>query len=54
MMKKSVGSLIGKPIEQRFEEIQLEEVRARREAEIESEMKNKGKDVQVEGVVQVT
>ncbi|XP_022032312.1 trigger factor-like [Helianthus annuus] len=42
MMKKVLENLIGKPIEQRFEEIELEEVRARRKAEIEAEMKNKG------------
>ncbi|KAJ0541341.1 hypothetical protein HanLR1_Chr09g0306781 [Helianthus annuus] len=36
MLKKVLEDLIGKPIEQRFEEIELEEVRARREAEIEA------------------
>ncbi|KAJ0448905.1 hypothetical protein HanHA89_Chr17g0722371 [Helianthus annuus] len=50
MMNKVLERLIGKPVEQRFEEIQLEEVRARRKAEIEAEMKNKGKGAQVEGV----
>ncbi|KAJ0730647.1 hypothetical protein HanOQP8_Chr07g0242611 [Helianthus annuus] len=52
MRKKVLENLIGKPIEQRFEEIELEEVR--RKAEIEAEMKNKGKGVSVEGVVEVT
>ncbi|MFS7980221.1 putative transcription factor bZIP family [Helianthus anomalus] len=54
MMNKVLENLIGKPVEQRFEEIELEEVRARRKAEIEAEMKNKGKGVQVEGVSEVT
>ncbi|KAJ0677607.1 hypothetical protein HanRHA438_Chr12g0542781 [Helianthus annuus] len=54
MLKKVIEDLIDKSIEQRFEEIELEEVRAKRKAEIEAEMKNKGKDVQVESVVQVT
>ncbi|MFS7892640.1 hypothetical protein Hanom_Chr00s000702g01655191 [Helianthus anomalus] len=54
MLKKVVEDLIGKQIEQRFEEIELAEVRARREAEIEAGMKDKGKDVQVEDDVQVT
>ncbi|XP_021996495.1 uncharacterized protein DDB_G0283697-like [Helianthus annuus] len=54
MIKKVIEDLIGKPIEQRFEEIELEEVRARRKAEIEAEMKDKGIGVPVEGVAQVT
>ncbi|MFS7918307.1 hypothetical protein Hanom_Chr03g00199441 [Helianthus anomalus] len=54
MMNKVLESLIGKSVEQRVEEIQFEEVRARRNAELEAEMKNKGKGVQVEGVFEVT
>ncbi|MFS7997626.1 hypothetical protein Hanom_Chr12g01143981 [Helianthus anomalus] len=54
MLKKVIEDLIGKSIEQRFEEIMLEEVIAKRKAEIEAEMKNKGKSAQVEGVVEVT
>ncbi|XP_021979896.1 glutamic acid-rich protein-like [Helianthus annuus] len=54
MLKKVLENLIGKPIEQRFEEIELEEVRARREAEIEAGMKDNGKGVPVEGVIEVT
>ncbi|MFS7888283.1 hypothetical protein Hanom_Chr00s000001g01593121 [Helianthus anomalus] len=54
MMNKVLENLIGKPVEQMFEEIELEEVRARRKAEIEAEMKNKGKGIQVEGVSVVT
>ncbi|MFS7929422.1 hypothetical protein Hanom_Chr04g00332371 [Helianthus anomalus] len=53
MLKKVLEDLIGKPIEQRFEEIELMEVRARREVEMQVGMKDKGKDVQVEDVVQV-
>ncbi|MFS7930545.1 hypothetical protein Hanom_Chr04g00345571 [Helianthus anomalus] len=54
MLKKVIEDLIGKPIEQRFEEIELDELRTRRKAEIEAEMKNKGKSAQVEGVIEVT
>ncbi|MFS7888930.1 hypothetical protein Hanom_Chr00s000002g01600771 [Helianthus anomalus] len=54
MLKKVIKDLIGKPIEQRFEEIELEELRARHKAEIEAEMKNKGKSAQVEGVIEVS
>ncbi|XP_021975462.1 FK506-binding protein 5-like [Helianthus annuus] len=54
MLKKVLENLIAKPIKQRFEEIELEEVRARRKAEIEAEMKDKGKSVPVEDVAQVT
>ncbi|KAM0063401.1 hypothetical protein Hdeb2414_s0003g00090461 [Helianthus debilis subsp. tardiflorus] len=53
MMKKVIVDLIGKPIEQRFEEIELEEVRAKRKAEIEAEMTTKGKGAQVEGIIEV-
>ncbi|KAJ0956783.1 hypothetical protein HanPSC8_Chr01g0019561 [Helianthus annuus] len=45
MMNKVLENLIGKPVEQRFEEIELDEVRAQRKAAIEAEMKNKGKGV---------
>ncbi|KAJ0765479.1 hypothetical protein HanPI659440_Chr08g0303901 [Helianthus annuus] len=54
MMMKVLENLIGKPIEQRFKEIELEEVRARRKVEIDAEMKNKGKGVPFEGVAEVT
>ncbi|KAJ0715401.1 putative acting on peptide bonds (peptidase) [Helianthus annuus] len=54
MMMEVLENLIGKPIEQRFEEIKLEEVRARRKAEIEAEMKDKGKGVAIEGIAEVT
>ncbi|KAJ0575151.1 hypothetical protein HanIR_Chr05g0209561 [Helianthus annuus] len=54
MMNKVLENLIGKSVEQKFEEIQVEEVKAHRQAAIEAEMKNKGKNVQVEGVSEVT
>ncbi|MFS7899517.1 hypothetical protein Hanom_Chr11g01000301 [Helianthus anomalus] len=54
MLNKVLESLIGKSVEQRFEEIQLEEVHARRKAEIKAEMKNKGKGVTTKGVSEVT
>ncbi|MFS8006725.1 hypothetical protein Hanom_Chr14g01252551 [Helianthus anomalus] len=54
MLKKVIEDLIEKSIEQRFEEIELEEVRAKLKAEIEVEMKNKGKNVQVEHVIEVS
>ncbi|KAJ0668560.1 hypothetical protein HanPI659440_Chr17g0690791 [Helianthus annuus] len=46
MINKVLESLIGTSIEQKFKEIQVEEVRARRQAEIDAEMKNKGKGVE--------
>ncbi|MFS8034368.1 hypothetical protein Hanom_Chr17g01580341 [Helianthus anomalus] len=52
MVNKVLESLLGKSVEQRFEEIQVEEVRARRQAEIDAEMKNKGKGV--EGISDVS
>ncbi|XP_021974984.2 protein PFC0760c-like [Helianthus annuus] len=53
MLKKVLEDLIGKTIEQKFEEIELAEVRARREAEMEAGMKDKGKGVPVEDDIQV-
>ncbi|XP_022003793.1 FK506-binding protein 5-like [Helianthus annuus] len=46
MMNKVMESMLGKSIEQRFEEIQVEEVRAKRQAEIEALMKDKGKNAE--------
>ncbi|XP_022040864.1 probable serine/threonine-protein kinase kinX [Helianthus annuus] len=43
--------MFGKSVEQRFEEIEVEEVRAKRQAEIDAEMKFKGKGV--EGVSEI-
>ncbi|MFS7946662.1 hypothetical protein Hanom_Chr06g00538981 [Helianthus anomalus] len=53
MLKKVIEDLIGKLVEQRFEEIQLEEVRAKRKAEMEAQMKDKGKGVECEKVVEM-
>ncbi|MFS7929145.1 hypothetical protein Hanom_Chr04g00329051 [Helianthus anomalus] len=53
MMNKVLENLLGKSVEQKFEEIQVEEVRARRQAAIDAEMKNKGKGIQSEGAIEV-
>ncbi|XP_022030974.1 rRNA biogenesis protein RRP36-like [Helianthus annuus] len=50
-MNKVLENMLGKSVEQRFEEIEVEEVRARRQAEIDVEMKYKGKGV--EGVSEI-
>ncbi|KAJ0791687.1 hypothetical protein HanOQP8_Chr01g0008601 [Helianthus annuus] len=46
MMNKVLENMLGKSVEQRFEEIEVEEVRAKRQAEIDAEMKFKGKGVE--------
>ncbi|XP_035844684.1 protein bfr2-like [Helianthus annuus] len=43
MLNKVVEQMLGMSIEQRFEEIQVEELRAKRQAEIDEQMKDKGK-----------
>ncbi|XP_035838866.1 formin-like protein 5 [Helianthus annuus] len=43
MLNKVVESMLGTSVEQRFEEIQVEEFRAKRQAEIDEQMKDKGK-----------
>ncbi|KAJ0668971.1 hypothetical protein HanPI659440_Chr17g0695701 [Helianthus annuus] len=43
MLNKVVENMLGTSIEQRFEEIQVEELRAKRQAEIDEHMKDKGK-----------
>ncbi|MFS7906215.1 putative transcription factor bZIP family [Helianthus anomalus] len=45
-MNKVIESMLGKSIEQRFEEIQVDEVRPKRQAEIEALMKDKGKNAE--------
>ncbi|XP_022014942.1 uncharacterized protein LOC110914462 [Helianthus annuus] len=45
-MNKVLENMLGKSIEQRFEEIEVEELRAKRQAEIDAEMKYKGKGVE--------
>ncbi|KAM0057676.1 hypothetical protein Hdeb2414_s0005g00161121 [Helianthus debilis subsp. tardiflorus] len=52
MMNKVLENMLGKSVEQRFEEIEVEEVRAKHQAEIDNETKNKGKGV--EGVLEVS
>ncbi|MFS7997150.1 hypothetical protein Hanom_Chr12g01138331 [Helianthus anomalus] len=52
MVNKVLENFIETYVEQRFEEIQVEEVRARRQAEIDAKMKYKGKGV--EGVSDVS
>ncbi|MFS7952877.1 hypothetical protein Hanom_Chr07g00612061 [Helianthus anomalus] len=46
MMNKVIENMLGKSVEQRFEEIQVEEVRMKRQAEIDAQMKNKGNGVE--------
>ncbi|MFS7928295.1 hypothetical protein Hanom_Chr04g00319091 [Helianthus anomalus] len=52
MMNKVLENMLGKTIKQRFEEIEVEEVRARRQVVIDVEIKNKGKGI--EGASEVT
>ncbi|XP_022020239.1 MATH and LRR domain-containing protein PFE0570w-like [Helianthus annuus] len=46
-MNKVIESMLGKSIEQSFEEIQVEEVRAKRQAEIDAQLRDKGKNAEV-------
>ncbi|XP_035843192.1 FK506-binding protein 5-like [Helianthus annuus] len=46
MMNKVLENMLGESIEQRFEEIEVEELRAKRQAEIDAEMNFKGKGVE--------
>ncbi|MFS7953076.1 hypothetical protein Hanom_Chr07g00614351 [Helianthus anomalus] len=46
MMNKVIENMLGKSIEQRFEEIQVEEVRAKRQVEIDAQMRDKGKSAE--------
>ncbi|MFS8007807.1 hypothetical protein Hanom_Chr14g01265341 [Helianthus anomalus] len=46
MMNKVIENMLGKSIEQRFEEIQVDEVRAKRQAEIDAKMRDKGKSAE--------
>ncbi|XP_022024559.1 protein PFC0760c-like [Helianthus annuus] len=45
-MNKVLENMLGKSIEQRFEEIEVEELRTKCQAEIDAEMKYKGKSVE--------
>ncbi|MFS8019217.1 hypothetical protein Hanom_Chr15g01401241 [Helianthus anomalus] len=51
MLNKVIENMLGKSIEQRFEEIEVEEVRANRQAEIDAQMQDNG--MGVEGSVNV-
>ncbi|XP_035845788.1 RAB6-interacting golgin-like [Helianthus annuus] len=46
MLNKVVEKMLGTSIEQKFEEIQVEDLRAKRQAEIDKQMKEKGKGVE--------
>ncbi|XP_022031735.1 BAG domain-containing protein Samui-like [Helianthus annuus] len=46
MLNKVVESMLGTSVDQKFEELQVEELRAERQAEIERQMKDKGKGVE--------
>ncbi|XP_022030558.1 calponin homology domain-containing protein DDB_G0272472-like [Helianthus annuus] len=46
MLNKVVESMLGTSVEQKFEELQVEELRAERQAEIERQMIDKGKGVE--------
>ncbi|XP_021979619.1 stress response protein nst1-like [Helianthus annuus] len=51
MLNKVVESMLGTSVEQKFKELQVEELRADRQAEIERQMKDKGKGVEGSSVV---
>ncbi|MFS8019132.1 putative ELM2 domain-containing protein [Helianthus anomalus] len=51
MLSKVVKNMLGKSVEQRFEEIAVEELRAKHQAEINEQMKDKGKDVSLEDLI---
>ncbi|XP_021985432.1 transcription initiation factor TFIID subunit 3-like [Helianthus annuus] len=46
MLNKVVESMLGTSLEQKFEELQVEELRAERQAKIDEQMKDKGKGVE--------
>ncbi|XP_022019167.2 RNA-binding protein 33-like [Helianthus annuus] len=46
MLNKVVESMLGTSVEQKFEELQVEELRAQRQAEIDEQMKEKGNGVE--------
>ncbi|MFS8016205.1 hypothetical protein Hanom_Chr15g01365731 [Helianthus anomalus] len=51
MLNKVVENMLGTSIEQKFEEIQVEELRAKRQAEIDEQMKVKGNGTKGSGAV---
>ncbi|XP_022032649.1 glutamic acid-rich protein-like [Helianthus annuus] len=46
MLSKVVESMLGTSVDQKFEELQVEEIRAQRQAEVERQMQDKGKGVE--------
>ncbi|XP_035830851.1 intracellular protein transport protein USO1-like [Helianthus annuus] len=46
MLNKVVESMLGTSVDQKFEELQVEELRAERQAKIDEQMKDKGKGVE--------
>ncbi|MFS7942810.1 hypothetical protein Hanom_Chr06g00492891 [Helianthus anomalus] len=46
MLNKVVESMLGTSVEQKFEELHIEEIRAERQAEIERRMRDKGKGIE--------
>ncbi|XP_022007516.1 glutamic acid-rich protein-like [Helianthus annuus] len=46
MLNKVVESMLGTSIEEKFEELQVDEIRAQRQAEIEKQMQDKGKGIE--------
>ncbi|MFS7965503.1 hypothetical protein Hanom_Chr09g00763061 [Helianthus anomalus] len=46
MLNKVVESMLGTSVEQKFEELQVEELRAERQAKIDEQMKDTGKGVE--------
>ncbi|XP_022024970.1 eukaryotic translation initiation factor 5B-like [Helianthus annuus] len=53
MLHKVVESMLGSSVEDKFEELQVAEVRAERQAEVERQMKDKGKGVEGSSAVPV-
>ncbi|XP_022007903.1 MAP7 domain-containing protein 1-like [Helianthus annuus] len=51
MLNKVVESMLGTSVDQKLKELQVEELRAERQAEIERQMKDKGKGVEGSSVV---
>ncbi|XP_022007689.1 clusterin-associated protein 1 homolog [Helianthus annuus] len=51
MLNKVVESMLGTTVEQKFEELQVEELRAERQAKIDEQTKDKGKGVEGSSVV---
>ncbi|XP_022032202.1 mitotic apparatus protein p62-like [Helianthus annuus] len=46
MLSKVIESMLGTSVDQKFEDLQVEEIRAQRQAEVERQMQDKGKGVE--------